>query len=72
MEYKSVQIDMEEIADKAEEMLGGLTDTSINLHDFNATLALLISTMSHEYGVDSMVLIQEIENIVNQLEVDNG
>lgn len=67
---KEIEIDLLEAAMKAEEMMGGLTCPSIKMHEFTASLAVLIGTMASEYEVDSMIMIQDIETIVNALELD--
>ena len=64
---KPIQIDLQQATLRAEEMLSGLTVPSIKLHDFAATIALIIGSMSEEYEIDSMLLMAEIENFAVQI-----
>ena len=63
-----VHIDLRQATLRAEEMLTGMTVESINLYDFATAVALIIRTMSKEYEVDNMLLIQQIENIAVQID----
>lgn len=65
---KAIEIDLQQATFRAEEMLSGLTVESIKLHDLTAALALIINTMSREYGVDNMLMVSEIENFAIQIE----
>ena len=65
---ETVEIDLGLAVIRAEEMLGGLSDNTLKLHDFSAAVALIIGTMSNEYDVDSMILVQEIESMLVQIE----
>ena len=62
------ELDLNNAMVMAEEMLCGISDNNFKLLDMSASIALIINTLAHEYEVDSMILIHDIETMVNKIE----
>lgn len=68
MTLSEVEIDLNRSADIAEAMINSFPYDNPNIIDFTSSIALIIGTMSSNFGIDSMIIIQDIENIVNKFE----